>query len=97
MPSCKDGVESLNQTLLQWLRCTEFTKPWDDRLGDVILAYNNLHHSSVGMNTVECIFSKSYNFKTEGVRVVIRGKIGWNVTQIVFHLRSESLYCAEGN
>ena len=70
MPSCNGGVERLNRTILQALRCTESTKPWDDRLADVILAHNNSHHSSIGMTPVECIFSKSYDFKAEGVRVV---------------------------
>ena len=70
MPSCNGGVERLNRTVIQSLRCSDSELQWDERLPEVVTSYNNSWHASIGMTPMECIFSKSYDLTSEGVRTL---------------------------
>ena len=70
-PSCNGGVERLNRTMVEALRCARDSRPWDERIGDVVISYNNSFHSSIRMSPTECLLTQEHAIKGDGLRPVV--------------------------
>ena len=70
MPSCNGGVERLNRTIVGALRCTSDPSPWDQRMADVVITYNNTYHASIQMSPAECLMSQAHDVKIDALRPV---------------------------
>ena len=70
MPSCNGGVERLNRSLIQLLRLSDGSRPWDEHLADVVMTYNNSVHASIGATPAELILGVGYDLRGDLLRKV---------------------------